>query len=274
MPITEVNNVKIAYDIYGEGEPLILIHGYSYNKSVWIAQIDALSKNFKLITLDLRGSGESSHPEDPYTMDTLVEDLKGFMNVLKIEKAHLMGWSLGGMIIQNFVLKYPERANKLILIATHAGGSDLPGGNFLRDSIIDIYELRKTDPRLAFFKLARLIHSTKFRKKLEKNIEEKIHELVTLEELIKDFIGNQANPLDLKYLADLKHDTLNRLDEIKNNTLILAGAKDRLISVLMAEQMNDKMSNSSLEVIESAGHMLFFEEAPKVNQIIIDFLKN
>ena len=82
MPFAEVNNIRIAYEIYGDGEPLILIHGYSYNKSVWITQIDDLSKLFKIIALDVRGSGESSHPEESYTLDIIVEDLKSVVGQL------------------------------------------------------------------------------------------------------------------------------------------------------------------------------------------------
>ena len=90
---------------------------------MWVAQIGPLSEKFKVITVDLRNSGKSDRPKESYTMDTFVEDLKGLMDFLKIDKANLMGQSMGGWIIQNFVLKYPEKANKLILIATNHKGA-------------------------------------------------------------------------------------------------------------------------------------------------------
>ena len=276
MPFADVNNIKIAYEIYGDGEPIILIHGYSYNKSVWITQIDDLSKLFKIIALDVRGSGESSHPEESYTLDTIVEDLKSLMDVLKIEKAHLMGWSMGGMIIQNFALKYPDRVNKLILIATNAGLPDKTGMIMLRDSLIDIYELRKTDPKKAFFKLARIMHSTKFRKEMEKEPTKKIHGFITSEELIKDSTENQTTPIDLEHLADVvnEHNTLDRIQQIENETLILAGSRDAIMPVLVMEEMHEKMPNGILKVIDGCGHKLFLERAPEVNQIIMNFLKS
>lgn len=276
MPFADVNNIKIAYEIYGDGEPLILIHGYSYNKSVWITQIDDLSKLFKIIALDIRGSGESSHPEESYTLDTIVEDLKGLMDILKIEKAHLMGWSMGGRIIQNFVLKYPDRANKLILIATNARPPDKTGMIMLRNSLIDIYELRKTDPKKAFYKLARKMHNTKFRKEMEKEPTKKIHGYITAEELIKDSTENQTTPIDLEHLADVinEHNTLDRIQQIENETLILAGSRDKIMPVLVIEEMHEKMPNSILKVLDGCGHKLFLERAPEVNQIIMDFLKS
>jgi len=73
MPVADINDIKIAYEIYGDGEPLILIHGYSYNKSAWIAQIDDLSKHYKVIAVDVRGSRESSHPEEAFTMTLLLK---------------------------------------------------------------------------------------------------------------------------------------------------------------------------------------------------------
>ena len=276
MPLADIKNIKIAYEIYGEGEPIILIHGYSYNKSVWVVQKEVLSKHFKVIPIDVRGSGESSHPEGPFTMDDLVEDLKSLMDFLKIDSAHLMGWSMGGVIIQNFVLKYPERADKLILIATYANLPDKTGTNMLRDSIIDIYELRKTDPKKAFFQLAKFMHSTKFRKEMEKDLKKKIYGLITAEQLIKDSTENQCNPIDLKNLtqAGNSHNTLDRLNEIKNKSLLLAGSKDGLVPVILMEEMHKRMPNSDLKVIQGAGHKLFLEAAPEVNNIIIDFLKN
>lgn len=275
MPVADINDIKIGYEIYGDGDPLILIHGYSYNKSVWVSQINTLSKDFKIIPIDVRGSGESSHPEEAFTMDDLVEDLKGLMDFLKIDRAHLMGWSMGGVIIQNFVLKYPEYADKLILIATHAKALDKAGTNTLRNSIIDIYELRKIDPKKAFFQLSKFMHSTKFRKEMEKNLKKKIHGIITTEELIKDSTQNQCTPLDLKNLTETSrsHNTLDKLSSIKNETLLLAGSKDRLVPVILLEEMHKKMPNSDLKIIQGAGHKLFLEAAPEVNNIIIDFLK-
>jgi len=275
MPVAEVNDIQIAYEMYGDGEPLILIHGFGYNKSAWIAQIDDLSNHFKVITIDVRGSGESSHPEESFIMDTLVEDLKGLMDVIKIEKAHLMGWSMGSMIIQNFVLKYPERAKKLVLIGTNAGFPSKDGILMLRDSLIKIYDLRKKDPEAAFFQLARFVFSPKFRKKMEKNPTEKTHGIMSPEELIAESTEHQTTPKDLKHLADIigAHNTLDRLDAIKNETLVIVGTKDTLTPVISNKQLHENLPNSKLEVIEGAGHKVFFENQPEVNPIIIDFLK-
>jgi len=272
MPIADINDIKISYEIKGDGYPLILIHGYASKKETWIAQIGALSEHFKVITYDLRNSGESSHPEASFTMGTLVDDLKGLMDFLNIDTAHLGGQSMGGWIIQNFVLKYPERANKLIIIGSNHTGDGL---NSLKESYIDLYELRKEDPVAAFWKFIRFVHTIKFRKLLESDLKNKIHGIISAEELIEESKLNQCTPLDLENQAKAgsMHDTLDKLHEINNETLIIAARKDKLAGVYVAEQMNEKLLHSSLKILEDAGHEFYFSHAPEVNTMIIQFLK-
>ena len=116
----EVNGIKICYEIKGEGEPLLLVHGFSDRKEHWRAQYDALSEHFKVIRFDNRGAGKSDRPDVVYSMEVLANDINGLLDYLDIKKTHIAGHSLGGMIVQNFVLKYPKRVNKIILINTIA----------------------------------------------------------------------------------------------------------------------------------------------------------
>ena len=104
----DVNGIKICYEIHGKGYPIIFIHGYGAKKETWIAQIGALSEKFKVIILDLRGTGKSDRPNMLYTMDLFVDDVKALMDFLNIKKAHMAGRSMGGMIAQHLVLKYPK----------------------------------------------------------------------------------------------------------------------------------------------------------------------
>jgi len=148
-----VNGIRIAYEIHGEenNESLILLHGFAVYKEFWFAQIHDLASHFKIITIDSRYAGNSSHPSESSHMDTMVEDIKELMDFLKIEKASIGGHSLGGMVAQNFALKYPERLNKLILLATlpkFAGGGAL---DMYKKSQIASYEAKLKDPVRAFY---------------------------------------------------------------------------------------------------------------------------
>ncbi|MFX1274939.1 MAG: alpha/beta fold hydrolase [Promethearchaeota archaeon] len=272
MPLAEVNNIKLSYEIKGEGFPLILINGFANKKETWVAQVGPLSEYFKVITYDLRSSGGSSRPEEPYTMETLVEDLKGLMDYLNINKANIVCQSMGGWIAQDFALKYPERLNKLVMIGSNHTGDGILN---LLESYKDLYELRKEDPTAAFWKFIRFTQTIKFRKELESDLKKKIHGVISVEELIEESKINPLTPKDLENqaVAGSKHDSLDKLDQIKHETLIMAASKDKLAGVYVAEQMHEKMPNSTLKIFEELGHEFYFSNAPEVNEEIINFLK-
>ena len=121
MSLVESNGIKLCHESTGDEFPVILIHGYGSGKEIWKPQVKDLSKRYRVITFDMRGAGGSDRPNFPYTMDILADDIKGLMDGLGIERAHVGGRSLGGMIGQNFTLKYPNHVEKLILITTNAG---------------------------------------------------------------------------------------------------------------------------------------------------------
>ncbi|MHA1254373.1 MAG: alpha/beta fold hydrolase, partial [Promethearchaeota archaeon] len=123
----DANGIKICYSDHGDGFPIILIHGIGAKKETWIAQLKALSKKYRVIAIDVRGTGKSDRPNVLYTMEMLADDIKSLMDYLKIEKAHIVGRSMGGMIAQELVLKYPKLVEKLILITTSPGFPDEEG---------------------------------------------------------------------------------------------------------------------------------------------------
>ena len=141
MSFADINGIKLCYEIYGRDNniPIILIHGFGAKKEIWNSQVGALSKKFKVITFDIRGSGKSDRPNKPYTMEMFADDIKGLMDYLNIEKSHILGRSMGGMIAQNFVVKYPEKVNKLILVTTGPGGiSGSAGLDIFKENQIEI----------------------------------------------------------------------------------------------------------------------------------------
>ena len=100
-----VNNINVCYEIHGDGDPVLLIHGFGGKKESWIAQTNPLSKYFKVIRFDNRGAGKSDRPDGPYTMEIFADDINGLLDFLEIKKTHIIGWSLGGMIVQKFHFK-------------------------------------------------------------------------------------------------------------------------------------------------------------------------
>jgi len=272
----DVNGIKICYEVKGEGEPIILVHGFGSNKEGWIAQWTPLSDHFKVIRFDNRNGGCSDRPNKPNTTEMLADDIRGLMDYLKIDKSHVIGWSLGGIIVQKFALKYPNRLNKLVLINTVLGAPNKQGVEMLKNNHIKELEDRKKDPNKAFWDSARLGYYFKFRKEMEANPKNKFYNLWSVEDLIEfqnlnpptaqDIINQSSALIQTISFDDLRH--------IKNQTLLIASSHDRLTSSNTMIQMHEVIPNSILKMIERAGHSSPLSRAPEVNKAIIDFLLN
>ncbi|MEJ2276490.1 MAG: alpha/beta hydrolase [Candidatus Lokiarchaeota archaeon] len=273
---TNVNGIKLCYEIKGEGEPLILVHGFGVTKEVWIAQFEPLAEYFKVIRFDNRGAGKSDRPNEPYRMEMFADDIAGLMDNLEINKAHILGWSLGGMIVQTFALKYPNRINKIVLINTlPQWPGDKSGLQMYENSQIDGYHEKIEHPKEAFFNKAKMGFSRKFIKQMKDNPNKKFHNLFSADELIEQSITNPSRPQDIRNQTHAlgAYDVLDDLHKIEILTLIICAEKDRQTPKIMNEKIHEKIPNSKLIVIENAGHDSPKERAPEVNQHIIDFLK-
>ena len=110
--------LNISYNIVGKGKPIIFIHGIGSRKSSWIDIIGELQDQFQCISYDLRGHGESEVDESNFTLQDLVEDLENLRSYLNIDKAHLVGHSLGGMIGPSYARKYQNKVLSLSLLST------------------------------------------------------------------------------------------------------------------------------------------------------------
>lgn len=276
MSIANVNGINISYEIKGEGFPVTFIHGFGSKKEIWKPQIIKLSKYYKTLTFDLRGTGKSDRPNYPYTMEMIVKDIKNLLDYLQIEQTHLIGRSFGGMIAQNFVLKYPKHVKKLILIATNAKFDDLEAVDIVINNRIKEIEMIKIDPIKAFWNKSVFVFHQKFRQELKNNPKKVFHNAFSLEDLIYESTINPSRAQDIinQGNAMKEHNTYNQLNEIKNNTLLLAGSNDRLMPKTLMIEMNKRIPNSNLKIIEKAGHFMTISNAFKVNKLILEFLES
>jgi proline-specific peptidase len=271
----EVNGIKICYEIHGDGHPLILVHGWGDTKELWLIHIKELSKHFKVIIIDNRGAGNSDHPNIPYTMDMYADDINGLLEFLNIEKTHIAGVSLGGMIVLNFVIKYPERVNKLVLINTWPGFPNEQGPDMYKESKIKYFEELEKDPLNTFLKSAKTSFSRGFWKMMVQDPKRKFFDLWSVEDLLEEALKNRYSPQDNENAANAVkgHNVLDQLQDIKNETLILCGEKDRIATLSVNEQMNEKIPNSTLKVFKDARHKMVLEKPLEVIQLIVEFLK-
>lgn len=115
MPKAHVNGIDLYYEQEGKGHPLVLIPGYTADNSVWASVRQELAKHFSLTLVDNRGAGRSDCPDSAYTIETMAEDIKALIAFLKLDRPHLLGHSMGGVITQWLAYKYPHTIGKIIL---------------------------------------------------------------------------------------------------------------------------------------------------------------
>ena len=117
----QANGQELYYELHGQGPPLVLVMGIGYDSSLWtLAQVPALSTQFQVILVDNRDAGRSSKASHPYTIADMADDLAGLLDGLGIQRSHLLGLSMGGMIALEFALRHPDRLDRLVLTGTGA----------------------------------------------------------------------------------------------------------------------------------------------------------
>ncbi|MBN1800632.1 MAG: alpha/beta hydrolase [Candidatus Lokiarchaeota archaeon] len=275
--IAHVNGINISYEIQGSenGEPLILVSGWCLKKEMWIAQIKQLGERFKLITFDNRGCGKSDRPDYHYTLENIADDVAGLMDHLKIEKANIMGYALGAMAMTRFVLKYPDRVKKLVLLNTT---SRFPSDDIIKNIMVvnsKAVDFQLSAPEKYFMKSAIMAFHEDFVKELEANPGKKFHDLWTVAEWVKEYSIDPMTPKDVENQgsAMLEMTLYNEIDKINTETLIIAGSHNKIHPKEWMIEMDAKMPNNRLEILQNAGDMTYLSRAPEVNKLVLDFLQ-
>jgi pimeloyl-ACP methyl ester carboxylesterase len=136
MKHADVNGIKMAYGVHGSGPPLVLIMGYRLSSLAWpLDFIEALGEKFTVVVLDNRGTGASDKPTIGYEISNMAKDVAGLLDHLKIERANVLGYSMGGAIAQEFVRQFPDRVLGLVLCATMCGG---PRATYASPSVVRV----------------------------------------------------------------------------------------------------------------------------------------
>jgi len=296
-----VNGINIAYDVDGQGEPLVLIMGLGGTRQSWVFQKRTFSKHFKVITFDSRGIGKSDKPSEPFTIKTIVDDTIGLMDHLSIDKAHFLGVSHGGRVAQEVAINYPERVNKLVLASTNTGAEgidDLPPevllafGRKERSSQSDIiyagmkrcticqadhqgkelWEHMWTAHRPQMLEWART--DIDFRKIISLGFNKRLSRMFILPlALLQLKLGGIEAHVRL-IEATVGNSTLDRLYLIKAPTLVILGTDDKFCPPRSIEAMATKIPNVRLVKIDGGSHNILVEMRSRFNMEVLDFLKD
>jgi len=259
-----VNGLKVSYNDEGpiNKAVVIFIHGFPLNKSIWDFQLESLHDFYRVIAYDARGMGNSEPGSAEFSIKDLAEDLIEFMNVLNIEKAIVCGHSMGGYILLNAVEKYPNRFEGLILCSTQSKGDNS----------------ESKESRLKAIESIKMDGVDEYAEKILKDLFSYLSFTSKREEIaaIKDIIQKTSpEVLNRNIVAIMnRKDMTSLLSEIKIPVLIIVGKRDTITPILKSEFMHEHIENSTLELINYAGHLPNLENPWEFNRCIKKFIDN
>jgi 3-oxoadipate enol-lactonase len=260
MPTIHANGLDLAYEVEGDHpETLVLVNGLADAKESWEAQIPAFAERYRVVSYDNRGVGESPTPPGPYTTTQMADDLAGLVEGLGLERFHLLGLSMGGMIAQEYAIAHSER----LLSASFCCTYSYPGPFCLR-----MFQCwRELAPILGVGFTQREVILWGFTTDF---FEQREAELIEIEELM----ANNPQPLD-SYLAQLtsieRHDTRGRLSAITCPSLTLVGEEDILVYPKLSRRLHEELPDSSWVEVPG-GHGCLWEHPDAFNAAVLEFL--
>ena len=268
MPTVKANGIDLHYEQHGSGEPLLLIMGWGGNAATWRPQIPGLSERFHVTVFDNRGVGRTDAPHEPYSTSQMADDALHLMDTLGLDRAHVFGISLGGMIAQELTLAHPERVGALILGCTTPGGAKAAGAGELHGNIADFRETFKNgkSPDLEWL--------SAFLKRLWTD-EALLRSESALQDFVLSLIRFPPTPHGLRNQAGAvrEHDALDRLHRIEAPTLVITGDEDGLIDPENSAILADLIPQAELCVFPRLRHAFHLERPDLVNPVIIDFIR-
>ncbi len=262
MPIAQVNGLELAYEDAGTGPPLVLVHGYPFNRSLWASQVEALKSTHRVVTLDLRGLGESALAGSPSTMKDMANDVAVLMDHLEIQRAVIGGLSMGGYVTLAFYKQFQLRVRALILADTRAQ-ADTDEARLVREQQAQQI-LEDGMGATADAMLPKLLHPETVSKRPE--IVKRVRDMIL-----------QTKPAGaaaaLRGMA-IREDQTALLRRVLVPTLIIVGREDAITPVRDSESMHQQIDGSRLVIIDNAGHVSNLEQEHRFNREVLDFLLN
>ncbi|MBW2432815.1 MAG: alpha/beta hydrolase [Deltaproteobacteria bacterium] len=262
MPFAKIGNHGLYYEIIGQGHPLVMIRGVGSNVDHWYEQVPALSRKFQLLLFDNRGIARSSDTGGPFSTRDMAADTAALMDAVGIKKAHVLGYSMGGMIAQEMALNYPQKIAGLILVATDCG--------------ISLRIKAKTETARLFSEMIRLgtdeakiaAAGCLFGKQ---TFESKPEVIQRYTEVSQRFPASQKI-LARQWAAVTQHDACKRLPHISSPTLAITGSEDVLIPPQNAAVLAERIPDAQMISIDGGGHLFLIEQPRQFNDAVIQFL--
>jgi len=256
----KINGISIAYHDQGTGFPIVFLHAFPLSRMMWDPQEAALARDFRIVTLDLRGHGESDAPLWHYTLEQAADDVRGLLDHLAIPHAVFVGLSMGGYILFAFYRSYAERVKGLVLADTRAQAETVEGK-----------QARFEMAQIAYKQGVRAIADIMIPKLLSPTTIQTRPELV---QRVRTMIeGNQISGIagDLMAMA-ARPDSLPLLDQISCPTQVIVGELDLPTPPSDAKRMAERIPDTRLAIIPGAAHLANLEQPELFNETVRSFV--
>jgi 3-oxoadipate enol-lactonase len=258
MSLIQNQGAKIYWDEQGHGAPILLIMGLGWPSYLWHRTRPVLASRFRTIALDNRGVGQSDVPPGPYSMALMASDAAAVLDAAGVERAHVFGLSMGGMIAQEFALQYPKRVESLLLGCTAPGGTHAVVAEPAATQLLFARDLSPEE--------------------LSRAINPFIYDSGTPQERIDaDFVLRKqwfARPEG--YMAQLQAilawEAYSRLPQITAPTFVIHGESDRLVPPANGKIIAERIPGAKLVIIPNASHILSTDQPDAVHHAVLDFL--
>ncbi|HEU5343188.1 MAG TPA: alpha/beta hydrolase [Ktedonobacterales bacterium] len=264
MPDVRVNDITMHYEQEGSGEPLLLIPYLAADNACYAFQVAEYAKHFTCISVDPRGTGESDKPAGPYSTEQYADDMAGLLNALGIERAHVMGLSLGAAIGMWLAAKYPTQVKSLSL---HSAWPKTD--QFLRAILAGWRTMAK-----ALDSVPEMVIQGIFPWCFTPELYAARPEYI---EALSAFVrGRPAQPLEAfmsESDAVLAHDAQGQLGAITAPTLITFGQRDQVTSTRFAKPLQQGIAGAELLVFEGCAHAPIYEAVDEFNAKTLAFLQ-
>src|SRR3954451_17813078 len=261
MPHAALNGLDIHYEVHGEGDPLVCVHGLGCDRRAWVMQIQPFAERYQAIFFDNRDVGQSSLAPHDYSTADMADDVLALADHLDLETFHLLGISLGGMISQQVALKAPRRVRTLTLAVTHGG---VQKAGRLRGRLLGSYA-KHLPPEDQVDNLLYLCYTEAFFEN-----EEMFQFMRTA--LLETPYPQPAEAFARQAGAGAHHDVRDRLHELTMPVHVIGAERDLMIPVWKSRELADHIPGAKLTIIERQGHGVMWEAAEQFNTAVIEFV--
>lgn len=273
MSSININGAEIYYQDHGKGFPVVFSHGLGSDHTMWINQIEAFKKQYRVIVWDVRGHGKSEVTENGYSIGNFVTDLNLLMKHLEIDRAHIVGLSMGGWISWSFALTHPEKTAGLVL--SDSAGYHVGMSQKMHEQAKNMFTASaQVAEKHGRAKMVDVTLSLMFSEKFIQNNPEIIK--IVAQRISEDRGIGYARAIMgafKDYWGEPDKSVTESLGKIKAETLVIAGDEDKLTPLPTQKGLSAAIPGSRLEIITGSGHVPPIEKPDIWNGLVLEFLE-